>query len=51
MLLKAGADVNIKAHNGLTALMIAARKGYYEIVKLLKDAGAVDEATKKPVFI
>jgi len=51
MLLKAGAEVNIKAHNGLTALMIAERKGYYEIVKLLKDAGAVDETTKKPVFI
>ena len=50
-LLQAGAEVNVKAHNGFTALMIAKKRGHNEIVKLLKEAGAVDETTRKPVFI
>ena len=39
-LLAKGADVNAKTNDGKTALMYAADKGYTEIVRLLKQAGA-----------
>ena len=44
VLLAAGADVNLKNHAGITPLMIAARKGSYEmseLLQLLREAGAV----------
>lgn len=40
LLLKAGADPNLQYGEGLTALTIAAERGYIEIVRLLLDAGA-----------
>jgi len=40
MWLMAGADINAKNRFKLTALMLASKYGYTEIVKLLKDAGA-----------
>jgi ankyrin repeat protein len=39
-LLEAGADVNARANDGLTALMTAERNGQSEIAELLKKAGA-----------
>ena len=40
VLIEAGADVNAKATNGSTALIIAAGGGHTETVKALLDAGA-----------
>jgi len=40
LLLGKGADVNAKAKDGWTALMIASRKGHQEVVNLLKAHGA-----------
>lgn len=40
LLVKNGADVNIKTENGITALMAAAAKDHYQIVKILLDNGA-----------
>ena len=40
VLIKAGADVNVKNDDGDTALMRAEEKGHDEIVKILKAAGA-----------
>jgi ankyrin repeat protein len=39
-LLAAGADVNAKTNNGVTALMIAYNRSEDEVVQLLKEAGA-----------
>ena len=39
-LIAKGADVNEKAPDGLTPLLLAARSGYLEIVKVLLEAGA-----------
>jgi ankyrin repeat protein len=41
VLLAHGADTNAKDDNDATALMLAAQNGHSEIVRLLKDAGAV----------
>jgi len=40
LLLKKGADVNLKHEYGLTAMKIAKAKGYKEIESLLKARGA-----------
>lgn len=40
LLARSGADVNAKAYNGRTALMLAEEFKYDSIVKILKDAGA-----------
>jgi uncharacterized protein len=40
LLLKAGADPNLAYGEGVTALTIAAERGYIEMVRLLLDAGA-----------
>jgi ankyrin repeat protein len=40
MLLRAGADVNMKAVEGETALSVAKEEGHSEVVQLLKAAGA-----------
>jgi ankyrin repeat protein len=40
ILIKAGADVNAKDQDGITALMGAAEQGHAEIVNLLKRFGA-----------
>lgn len=40
LLLAKGADVNAKNKSGRAALMYASEKGYTEIVKILKAAGA-----------
>jgi ankyrin repeat protein len=39
-LLRWGADVNAKAGNGATALMLASKYRHQDMVKLLKEAGA-----------
>jgi len=39
-LIKAGANINAKDNNGITALMRASRYGEVEVVKLLIEAGA-----------
>ena len=39
-LLAAGADVNAKNNDGVTALMRALQEGNQQMVKLLKEAGA-----------
>jgi hypothetical protein len=39
-LIAAKADVNAKTTGGYTALLIASERGYVEVVKLLKQAGA-----------
>jgi hypothetical protein len=39
-MIEAGADVNAKDSHGYTALMLAAEKGYTEIVRLLVEEGA-----------
>jgi ankyrin repeat protein len=44
MLLEAGAEVNAKADNGWTALILAKRNGHAEIVRLLIEAGAMDDS-------
>ncbi len=44
-LVKAGANIEKKDHNGMTPLMWAAKKGYVEVVKLLLDKGADWEHT------
>lgn len=40
MLIDAGADLNVRDSNGSTALQRATRRGYKDIVELLKAAGA-----------
>ena len=40
MLLEHGADVEVKANDGKTALQRAAEKGRDEVVKLLREHGA-----------
>ena len=47
MLLAKGADVNAKANNGATALMLAAQNGHKEIVEMLLAKGAKNDATAK----
>jgi ankyrin repeat protein len=39
-LLNKGADVNAKANNGVTALMLASQNGHQEVKELLIKAGA-----------
>ena len=39
-LIKAGADLNMKTQNGMTALMYAAQNGHQEMAKLLLESGA-----------
>jgi ankyrin repeat protein len=46
-LLKAGADVNARATNGVTALMMARASGQKEIAEILEKAGA-DPAVRPP---
>ena len=46
-LILAGADVNAKNDYGLTALMIASKKGYKEIVQILIKTGADLDTTDK----
>ena len=41
-LLKHGADPNVRGRDGKTALSFAIGRDYHEIVRLLKDAGAVE---------
>jgi len=41
LLIENGADLNAKDKNGETALELAKRKGYENVVKLLRSAGAV----------
>ena len=43
-LLSAGADVNLPDEHGFTPLFVAARRGNFEISKLLLDSGAIDNA-------
>ena len=40
LLLERGADVEVKNHNGMTALEVAAENGRNEVVKLLREHGA-----------
>ncbi len=51
ILLANDADVNATSDIGTTPLMNAAAHGHSEIVKILKQAGAVDERGLKQVFI
>ena len=44
-LIKVGANIEKKDHNGMTPLMWASKKGYAEVVKLLLDKGADWEHT------
>ncbi len=44
-LVKVGANIEKKDHNGMTPLMWASKKGYVEVVKLLLDKGADWEQT------
>merc|ERR1719401_982065 len=44
-LLGANASIELQAHDGTTALMMAAREGHEAVVKLLLDAGAYVDAT------
>jgi ankyrin repeat protein len=39
-LISANADLNLKASNGMTALMLANRYRYKEIIELLRKSGA-----------
>jgi ankyrin repeat protein len=49
LLLNAGADVNAKAGNGFTALMVAtAYRGTTNIVRMLLDQGAIVEPGNPP---
>jgi ankyrin repeat protein len=48
MLLEANAEINAKAANGWTALILAKSKGYSEIVKLLVNAGAFEDSPIEP---
>ena len=48
VLLEHGADVNVVDRLGETALTIAARRGYPEIVELLKRAGAMGDTFQPP---
>jgi uncharacterized protein len=48
LLIKHGAEVNIRSNSGFTPLLFAARQGHAEIVKILLEAGAnVDDAMCK----
>ncbi len=40
LLIAAKGDVNAKANDGMTAMMLASRKDHAEVVKLLEAAGA-----------
>ena len=40
ILLRAGADTNVKAKDGKTAWMLAKEKGHTEIVEILEESGA-----------
>lgn len=42
MLLKAGATVNAKDHEGDTALSVANKAGHHDIVEVLRSAGGVE---------
>ena len=42
-LLDKGADINAKDNDGSTALKLASEKGYTDIIKLLKQAGAKEQ--------
>jgi len=44
MLLAAGAAVNAKADKGWTALMLAKKKGFVDIVRVLIEAGAMEDS-------
>lgn len=46
-LLQAGADVNARNRHGQTALMIAAKNGHIELIKVLLAAGADCNVTAK----
>ncbi|HEX8651669.1 MAG TPA: ankyrin repeat domain-containing protein [Pyrinomonadaceae bacterium] len=48
VLIESGADVNVVDRLGETALTIAARRGYQEIVELLKKAGAMGDTFQPP---
>jgi ankyrin repeat protein len=50
MLLQAGAAVNAKADNGWTALMLAKERGFADIVKVLIEAGAMEDSLPNPGF-
>ena len=44
-LIAAGADVNLPNKDGLTALILAAKKGHLEVVQVLIAAGAKKQAS------
>lgn len=48
LLVAAGSDVNLKAPNAQTALMLAAKNGHFEVVRILAGARA-DVALRDPV--
>jgi ankyrin repeat protein len=39
-LLSAGADVNVRSTNNVTAMTMASKNGHQRMIKLLKEAGA-----------
>jgi ankyrin repeat protein len=42
VLLQAGADVNVRALDGRTALTLAKQSGHTELVSILEKAGAIE---------
>ena len=47
-LLERGADVDVKADHGVTALMLTEKNGYIEIAELLEQAGAGESTLQLP---
>ena len=47
MIFIAGADLNVKDEDGMTALHLAAANGHYHAVQLLLDIGANEKLTTR----